>query len=71
MPQNPPRNVSWASSGKWVHVAKVAYEKYFLHNVRAGTSEPYYEKMALKLFDVAKIKTPRRETPVEAIGAIP
>ena len=45
MPQNPPRNVNWASSGKWVHVAKVAFEKYFLHKVRAGTTEPYYEKV--------------------------
>ncbi len=58
MPQNPPRNVNWASSGKWVHMAKVAYEKYFLHKVRAGTSEPYYEKATLKLLDIGKIKKP-------------
>ena len=44
MPQNPPRNVNWASSGRWVHVAKVAFEKIFLHKVRAGTTEQYYEK---------------------------
>jgi sulfide:quinone oxidoreductase len=58
MPQNPPRNVNWASSGRWVHVAKVAFEKYFLHKIRAGTTEPYYEKVVLKLLDIGKIKLP-------------
>jgi sulfide:quinone oxidoreductase len=58
MPQNPPRNVNWASSGRWVHIAKVAFEKYFLHKVRSGTSEPYYEKVVMKLLDIGKIKQP-------------
>lgn len=58
MPQNPPRNVNWASSGRWVHVAKVAFEKYFLRKVRTGVTEPYYEKAVMKLFDIAKIKEP-------------
>jgi sulfide:quinone oxidoreductase len=58
IPQNPPRNVNWASSGRWVHLAKVAFEKYFLHKVRVGDTEPYYEKAVLKLLDIAKIKSP-------------
>ena len=58
MPQNPPRNVNWASSGRWVHVAKVAFEKYFLHKVRAGMTEPYYEKVVMKMLDIGKIKRP-------------
>ena len=58
MPQNPPRNVNWASGGRWVHLAKVAFEKYFLRKVRTGTTEPYYEKAVLKLFDIGKIKRP-------------
>lgn len=58
MPQNPPRNVNWASSGRWVHVAKVAFEKYFLHKVRSGTTEPYYERVVMKMLDIGKIKTP-------------
>lgn len=57
-PQNPPRNVNWASEGMWVHVAKVAFEKYFLHKVRAGVSEPYYEKAIMRLIDMHKVKTP-------------
>ena len=40
-----------------MHVAKVAFEKYFLHKVRA-TTEPYYEKVVMKLLDIGKIKTP-------------
>jgi len=27
IPQIPPRNVNWFSEGKWVHLAKVAFEK--------------------------------------------
>jgi sulfide:quinone oxidoreductase len=58
MPQNPPRNVNWASSGRWVHVAKVAFEKYFLHKVRAGVTEPYFEKVVMKMLSIGKIKRP-------------
>ncbi len=58
MPQNPPRNVNWASSGRWVHVAKVAFEKYFLHKVRVGATEPYYERLVMKFLDIGKIKRP-------------
>ncbi len=56
-PQNPPRNVNWASEGIWVHLAKVAFEKYFLHKVRSGVSEPYYEKAIMRLLDINKLKT--------------
>jgi len=58
IPQNPPRNVNWASSGRWVHAAKVAFEKYFLHKIRVGTTEPYFERAVLKLLDIAKVKGP-------------
>ena len=57
-PQIPPRNVNWASSGKWVHMAKGAFEKYFLGKVRRGESEPFYEKLALDLMGARKLKTP-------------
>jgi sulfide:quinone oxidoreductase len=46
-PQIPPRNVNWSSEGKWVHLAKIGFEKYFLRKVRMGESEPFYEKLAL------------------------
>jgi sulfide:quinone oxidoreductase len=58
MPQIPPRNVNWSSHGKWVHLAKIAFEKYFLRKVRKGTSEPLYEKYVLKALDITKIRQP-------------
>jgi len=55
-PQIPPRNLNWSSHGKWVHLAKIGFEKYFLRKVRKGTSEPVYEKLALRLLGIAKLK---------------
>lgn len=56
MPQIPPRNVQWASKGRWVHWAKLAYEKYFIRKVRKGISEPTYEKYTLKAMGIMRLK---------------
>ncbi len=56
LPQIPPRNTNWSSRGKWVHLAKVAYEKYFLHKVRAAKTEPYYEKTVLRMMGATRLK---------------
>lgn len=56
-PQIPPRNVNWSSQGYWVHLAKQAFEKFFIHKIRRGTSEPFYESMALELMGIRKLKT--------------
>ena len=56
LPQVPPRNTNWSSAGKWVHQAKVAYEKYFLHKVRAAKTEPYYEKLVLQMVGARRLK---------------
>ncbi len=55
-PQIPPRNVNWASSGKWVHAAKIGFEKYFLRKIRIGKSEPFYERLALQALGIDKLK---------------
>ena len=55
-PQIPPRNVNWSSSGKWVHLAKVGFEKYFLHKIRSGKSEPAYERLAMQALGIQKLK---------------
>jgi sulfide:quinone oxidoreductase len=55
-PQIPPRNVNWSSSGKWVHVAKVGFEKYFMRKLKMGKSEPFYESLALKVMGIDKLK---------------
>jgi len=56
MPQIPPRNVCWASQGKWVHYGKIAFEKFFLGKVRRGVSESFFEKLTLNLLGLAKEK---------------
>jgi sulfide:quinone oxidoreductase len=61
-PQIPPRNVNWSSSGKWVHTAKVGFEKYFLHKVRSGKSEPFYERLALQALGIDKLKEVKVES---------
>ena len=56
IPQIPPRNVTWFKTGKWVHLAKIAFEKYFLHKMKSGVSEPIFEKWALKMIGVVRLK---------------
>lgn len=56
LPQIPPRNVTWAKQGKWVHLAKIAFEKYFMHKMRTGSTEPVYEKYVLKALGILRLK---------------
>ena len=56
IPQIPPRNVTWFKKGKWVHVAKIAFEKYFIHKMKTGSSEPIYEKYTLKALGINRLK---------------
>jgi sulfide:quinone oxidoreductase len=56
LPQIPPRNVAWMKKGKWVHLAKIAYEKYFLRKMQKGTSEPVYEKYILKAMGIERLE---------------
>jgi sulfide:quinone oxidoreductase len=55
-PQIPPRNVNWSSQGKWVHAAKIGFEKYFLYKIRLGKAEPFYERLALQALGIDKLK---------------
>ena len=56
LPQIPPRNVNWFKKGKWVHLAKVAFEKYFMYKMKHGTSEPLYEKHVLKALGIERLE---------------
>lgn len=56
LPQIPPRNVTWAKKGKWVHWAKVMFEKYFLYKMRRGSSEPFYERLMLRLLGIRRLR---------------
>ena len=56
LPQMAPRNVTWAKKGKWVHLAKIGLEKYFLHKMKKGVSEPFYEKAILSAIGIGKLE---------------
>ena len=55
LPQIPPRNVNWFKKGKWVHLAKIAFEKYFIRKIKKGNSEPVYEKYVLKALGIVRL----------------
>ena len=57
LPQIPPRNVTWAKQGKWVHLAKIAFEKYFIRKMKTGKTEPVYEKYVLKTLGIVRLKS--------------
>ena len=61
LPQIPPRNVNWAGRGYWVHVAKVGFEKYFLHKVRSGAGEPAYERLMMKVLGIDRLRPEQGE----------
>jgi len=56
LPQIPPRNVAWMKKGKWVHLAKIAFEKYFIRKMKKGSSEPIYEKWMLKALGINRLE---------------
>jgi sulfide:quinone oxidoreductase len=56
LPQIPPRNVNWFSEGKWVHLAKIAFEKYFMRKMKKGTPEHLFEKMVMNALGIMKLK---------------
>jgi sulfide:quinone oxidoreductase len=56
LPELPPRNVTWAKKGKWVHLAKIAFEKYFLHKVKSGNTDPVYERYVLKALGIERLQ---------------
>lgn len=58
LPQIPPRNLTWAKRGKWVHLAKIAFEKYFIHKMKTGQTEPIYEKYVLGALGILRLKRP-------------
>ena len=54
-PQIPPRNKQWSKRGKWVHWAKVAFERYFLYKMRRGNTDPFYERIGRRWMGVPKL----------------
>jgi len=58
-PQMPPRNVTWFKKGKWVHQAKIGFEKYFMRKMKKGTTDPLYERFIMKALGIYKLEQKR------------
>ena len=56
LPQIPPRNVTWFKKGKWVHQAKIGFEKYFLRKMKKGNTDPIFERFILKALGITKLE---------------
>jgi sulfide:quinone oxidoreductase len=39
-----------------VHMAKIAFEKYFIRKMKKGASEPVYEKYILKMLGINRLE---------------
>lgn len=57
LPQIPPRHHDYTYTGKLATLAKIAFERYFLHKIESGDCDPYYEKYMLKLIGVERTET--------------
>jgi len=56
VPKIPPRNITWAKKDKWVHWSKAAFEKYFIFNMKRGSHDPLFQKLALKVIGLNRLK---------------
>jgi len=54
-------SLTWAKKGKWVHYAKIAFEKYFIRNMKAGNSEPIYQKYVMKMLGITRLKSDTKD----------
>ena len=57
LPQFKPRRIDWYGEGPWVHWAKIAFEKYFMAKMKAGVSEPFYEKLIFQMLGISRLKS--------------
>ena len=53
---DPTAQCDLGTSGKWVHLAKIAFEKYFLRKVRTGSMTPVYESYVLRMLGIETLK---------------
>lgn len=56
VPQRPPRNFDKIIEGRLVHVVKRASERYHFRKLRAGVTEPIFERLIFRLIKMPRIK---------------
>ncbi len=42
--------------GRWVNLAELAFEKYFLAQMKSGNTEPIHQKYVVKALGIDKLK---------------
>lgn len=57
LPQIPLRNVTWSKKCKWVHLAKIAFDKYFMRKGTHRVAAPVYETYVLKAVGITSLKS--------------
>jgi len=57
LPQIPPRRLDVTLNGKVATLGKIAFERYFLHKIESGDTDPYYEKYLLHLIGIDRTLT--------------
>jgi hypothetical protein len=60
LPQYPPRHTDITVEGKIATLAKIGFEKYFLHKIESGDTDPYYEKYMLHLIGVDRVTSKQK-----------
>jgi sulfide:quinone oxidoreductase len=61
LPQYPPRRTDITIHGKLATLAKIAFEKYFLHKIETGDTDPYYETYMLHLVGVDRVTSSKKD----------
>ncbi len=56
VPQNPPRNIDRIIEGRFVHIMQRTMERYHLSRLRAGVTEPIFERLIFRLMKMPRIK---------------
>lgn len=54
IPYNKPREISWASMGRWVHLIKKSYQDQFMQKIVSGKNEAIYENYILKMAGIER-----------------
>lgn len=55
-PQNPPRNIDRIFEGRFVHIVQKTMERYHLSRLRAGITEPVFERLIFRIMKMPRIK---------------
>jgi sulfide:quinone oxidoreductase len=71
LPQYPPRRTDITIERKIATLAKIGFEKYFLHKIESGDTDPYYEKYMLHLIGVDRVTSKPQQSSATTMPTTP